>query len=1057
MKRLMLSLTAAALFFLCFSITASGEKIGVGLQTLADTIAKNNLLKVRVSVKDLMDGTAIDSAYVVIGLKIGYTNQNGIVEFDQVAAGSNIIIRKDGYLAISKKAKAEVKARLCEKEISSSVPNYNNGLYQRPLEHFSGSAVIISGNDLRRVNSISFIEALKYYAPSFIAYKDNNYGDDPNSMPLVNIRGAYNFPVSATIANKRNVPATGTQVNPSVGDFIASNIANPNQPVVLLNGMQVSLQTVLDIDINRIDEVIILKDAAATAEYGVRGGTGVLLIQTKRPKKGDFTVTYSGQLQVNKADLSSYQLMDASGKLRLEQAAGFYQNNLSLYQSRVDQVNKGVNTDWLNIPTRSGISNKHYLSLEGGDDDINYGLNFSYDDREGVMKGSSRKNTNFGSYIGTRMKNLTISNYLTFTSSTAANSPYGHFSDYTKQNAYWNPYDSLTGTMVRLLEQYTNAGDTVHFYNPAYNGTISTTDVTTYSRLNDIIGINWRIGSGFKLDGRFGITKQSDEQNLFLPPSHTSFAELTPDDFFKRGQYNQTKSDFFSWEGTLNLNYEKKVNLHQFYGSAGISAMETSSESAGVELIGFTSDKLSDLSFGNAYSNDRPQTGKIITRLASGYGNFTYSYDNRYQLELTANADGSSQFGENNLIAPHWSAGASWNLHQERFFHPNKVLSEFRIHASVGTAGSQFFPSYLGETYYNYYTDRQYVQGGSGLATRDIGLGAFMTGFANDNLKAPQTFKQDFGFNALLLNRNLAIRLDVYRNKTKGIVLPVASPSSTGFLNYTYYDNLGVVENEGMEFDLNYNIIHNTRDGIVWTFRLNGIHNRDYIRATSSWLDNLSGIGDRRDQTMPQPKYIVGQSLTGIWAVRSLGIDPSTGQEKFLKADGSPTFTWDGSDKVLAGDLSPNWLGSFGTTLSVRNISAGIYFNYQVGGQFYNQTLADKVENADLTYNVDRRAADSRWAQSGDNVLYKPLSVNGMMSSPTYATTRFVASSDFINCSAVSVDYTFSQKIIEKINAKNLKLGIMVNNIFCSADKNYERGIYYPFQRQYSFNITASF
>ena len=127
----------------------------------------------------------------------------------------------------------------------------------------------------------------------------------------VKIRGSYNFPASATIASQTGTTVTGAQINPSVGDYVASNIANPNQPVILLNGVQVALQTALDIDINRIEKITILKDAAATSIYGVRGGTGVLLIQTKQPQKGDFRVTYSGQVQITTPDLSSYSLWNA--------------------------------------------------------------------------------------------------------------------------------------------------------------------------------------------------------------------------------------------------------------------------------------------------------------------------------------------------------------------------------------------------------------------------------------------------------------------------------------------------------------------------------------------------------------------------------------------------------------------------------------------------------------------------------------------------------------------------------------------------------------------------
>jgi len=1059
MKHLMVSFTAGILFITGITSQVFAETNGRYQQAPNDSVPKKMVQGVKITVKDLMDGSGLDSVYISVGVKRGYTDNNGVIEFDSVPVGNMVLVSKAGYLVQSKKVKADMQFRLGKRGTQSQINDYRNGLYERPPEHFSGAATIVSGNDLRKINPLNFTEALKYYDPSFIVARDNNYGDDPNVHSSIKIRGSYNFPASATIAHQSGNSATGVQLNPSVGDYVADNIANPDQPVILLNGVQVALQTALDIDINRIEKITILKDAAATSIYGVRGGNGVLLIQTTLPKKGNLNINYSGQVQISTPDLSSFHLLNASEKLQLEQAAGFYNNNPSLYQSRLDQVNNGVNTDWLKIPVRTGVGSKHTLSLDGGDDDMNYGLDFSFNDIKGVMKGAGRKNVNFGGYISMRIKNAVISNYISYIKSDASNSPYGSFSEYARQNPYWNPYDSVTGGMNRIMEEYSYQGNTVRYYNPAYNGTISTTDNTAYSRISNLTAINWMIGHGFRLDGKFGISKQSDEHNIFLPPSHTIFAGYAPGEFFKRGKYNQTTSGFLSMEGTLNLHYNKKVDLHQFYASSGVTTLETRSESTGIELIGFTTDKLSDLAFGNAYSNQRPTTGKIVTRLVSGYGNFTYSYDNRYQFEASANADASSQFGENNRVAPHWSVGASWNLHQERFFHENKILNQLRVRATLGTAGNQYFQSYLGKTNYNYYTDRQYIQGGSNSSTRGIGLGAFLTGFANKDLKAPETQKQNIGMDAVLLQNRLFVRVEAYRNKSKDLVLPVVSALSTGFVNFTYYDNPGAIENKGIEFDLNYTIIRNVKKAITWTVRLNGIHNEDRITAASGYLDEVNKANDAMsvDQTRPQPRYVSGQSLSGIWAVRSSGIDPATGQEKFLKADGTETFTWDASDKILAGDLSPKWSGSFGTSVSVKNITAGIYFNYQFGAKHYNQTLADKLENADLTYNVDSRAAGSRWKQPGDNALYKQLSINGMTTSPTYATTRFIESNDLINCSAIGLGYELPGNIIEKIKAKTLKLGFVANNVFRTGNNNRERGIYYPFNRMYSFSITAGF
>lgn len=1046
------------LFLLCITYGVSAQQATSTPKNNRDTVPSRIIPRVGVTIKDLADGYALDSVLVSSGIRKGYTNSKGYVELDSVYKESLITASKNGYLLSSKRVKPEVTIHLVKRE-HSSIVQINNGLYQRPAEHFSGAVTVVSGTELRKINPVNFVEALKVYAPSFISTRNNNYGDDPNVASSVKVRGSYNFPASATIVNRSGITNTNMQLNPSTGDFIADNVANPNQPVILLDGVQVALQTALDMDINRIEKISILKDAAATSEYGVRGGNGVLLIQTKKPQAGTLSVTYSGQVQISTADLSSYQMLNAPDKLQLEQAAGFYNNNNSLYQERLYRVNKGINTDWLSIPTRTGVGTKHTLAISGGDDDMSYGLDFSYNNIAGVMKGSNRENINIGGYINSRIKTLNISNYIWYLKSGATNSPYGNFSDYTKLNGYWNPYDTINRGFAKVLDEYAYQGNNITIYNPAYNGSLSTTNKNDYSRLSDLLALDWNIGQGFRANGRLSINKQSDEENVFLPPGHTAFASYAPEDFFKRGQYNQISSDFLSMEGAFNLNYSKRIRLHQLYASAGMSAIETRSESAGIELIGFTSNQLSDLSFGSAYSNKRPEAGMITTRLASAYSNFTYSYDNRYQIEVTGNADESSQFGKNNLIAPHWSVGASWNLHQEHFFHENKIVNSLRVRGSVGTSGNQFFQSYINQTSYNYYTDRQYIQGGSNSGTRGIGLGAFLTAYANDAVKAPETQKQNIGLDAVLFQNRLSLTVDAYRNNTNDIVLPVSSPTSTGFLNFNYYDNLGAIESKGLEFGLNYRIVNNTKKGIVWSAIVNGIHYEDRVKSISNYLQSLTTFNDGSsvDQTRLQPHYLVGQSLTGIWVDRSLGIDPATGKEKFLMADGSESFTWSTADKTLASDLTPKLQGSFGTTVSLKNISAGIYCNYQFGASYYNQTLADYLENADLNYNVDARAASSRWKQPGDVALYKQLSVNGLSTSPTYVTSRFVEKNDFINCAAISLGYSLSENIVSKIGAKTAKLGFVANNIFQSTTMKTQQGIYYPFQHMYTFSLTAGF
>jgi hypothetical protein len=214
MKHLMFSVIAGIFFITGIPTQVFAETNGQYQQAPKDTIPKKIIPKVKIAVKDLMDGSGLDSVYVNAGLKRGYTDNNGMAEFENVPVGTTIVASKAGYLAQSKIAKADVRLRLGRRDVQSQASDYRNGLYQRPLEHFSGTATIISGDDLRKINPLNFTEALKYFDPSFTITRDNNSGDDPNVHSSSKIRGSYNFPVSATIAHQSGTHRS-VQLNPA--------------------------------------------------------------------------------------------------------------------------------------------------------------------------------------------------------------------------------------------------------------------------------------------------------------------------------------------------------------------------------------------------------------------------------------------------------------------------------------------------------------------------------------------------------------------------------------------------------------------------------------------------------------------------------------------------------------------------------------------------------------------------------------------------------------------------------------------------------------------------
>ncbi len=207
--------------------------------------------------------------------------------------------------------------------------------------------------------------------------------------------------------------------------------------------------------------------------------------------------------------------------------------------------------------------------------------------------------------------------------------------------------------------------------------------------------------------------------------------------------------------------------------------------------------------------------------------------------------------------------------------------------------------------------------------------------------------------------------------------------------------------------------------------------------------------------------------MNAIWAVRSLGIDPATGEEIFLTKEGKRTNVWNAADQVVCGDELPDCQGTFGTNVSWKGLSLNLVFRYQFGGQMYNQTLVDLVENADLNYNVDRRVYAGRWRHEGDVKPYKALRYtymndDGTVGSTarqikTQATSRFVQDRNELTLSSVNLSYDMFRHNIQKIGMETLRFSFYMNDVYTWSSIRIERGTSYPFARSFNFSLSATF
>ncbi|HMR19536.1 MAG TPA: SusC/RagA family TonB-linked outer membrane protein, partial [Sphingobacterium sp.] len=235
---------------------------------------------------------------------------------------------------------------------------------------------------------------------------------------------------------------------------------------------------------------------------------------------------------------------------------------------------------------------------------------------------------------------------------------------------------------------------------------------------------------------------------------------------------------------------------------------------------------------------------------------------------------------------------------------------------------------------------------------------------------------------------------------------------------------------------------------------------KNQIKKVSNTIAALNKAADEELSSLPITRFAEGQSTTSIWAVPSLGIDPATGYEIFLTREGTLTNEYNPLDQIIVGDTRSNLEGTFGTNFEHNGIGMNAFLRFRIGAQAYNQTLIDRVENVNVRlYNVDRRVAEERWLQQGDHTFYKGLiDADGFaITTPTYATSRFVQKDDLLSLESISLYYRFKDSLSRKWGLSNTKVSIYSNDVFRLSTIRRERGLDYPFARSFTLQISTSF
>ena len=901
------------------------------------------------------------------------------------------------------------------------------GVYERKKESFTGASATFKGDQLKKVGSMNIMQSLQTLDPSFKIMESTQFGSNPNTMPDIEIRG------KTSVAGLREEYGT-----------------DPNQPLFILDGFETTLETVMNLNMNRVASVTILKDAASTAIYGSKASNGVVVIETKAPARGRLQLSYKGDFGVEIADLSDYNLMNAREKLEFETLAGVYTDGNgdpfnqirldNLRNERLKSIESGTDTYWLSEPIRTGFTHKHNLYAEGGEEKIRYGIGLSYGGVYGVMKGSDRQTLEGNIDLIYRTGKFQFSNKLTI-NYLNTNDPAVSFSEYAYANPYYRKYNVDNG-IDKYLYYPEEGTDDYPVSNPLWNAHLNNYDTSeSFGFTNNFI-FEWFIKDYLRFRAKFGITKSDQDDQMRLSPLHSQFDDLEDTE---KGLFTQSVRKDLSYEGDAAVTFGKLIaDKHMVNAVGGFNFSNTKYQDFGYSANGFTDDQFAAPSFANNYpEGDSPDYSETVKRAVSFYLNGGYAYDDRYLLDVNYRLDGASMFGTGNKFRNTWSVGIGWNIHNEDFLtDKTSFFQMLKIRGSVGNPGNQNFSAYQAFTTYRF----------NGWMTNVFGTGVIVNDLGNTDLAWQETINYDIGTDITFWDDRINITFDYFWKDTDPLLAIISTRGSMGVSSVAM--NAGSQKTQGWEATFKISPIYRPHEGINWNISINATSSRSRYADIGNSFSQLNDEG--RSSLVGTTRYYDGGSPTAIWAVRSAGIDPATGQELFIKKDGSYSFTYDVNDEVVVGDTQPKLEGVLGTTLYFKGLYIGCYFRYQIGGQIFNTSLFQKVENIgteDVYNNQDRRALYDRWSTANREAYFKGIS----LVQTTDKSSRFVMDDNTFTGESINIGYEFPDRMIRKLKLSALSLQLSMNDIFRASSVRVERGIDYPFARSVSLSLGITF
>jgi TonB-linked SusC/RagA family outer membrane protein len=856
---------------------------------------------------------------------------------------------------------------------------------------------------------------------------------------------------------------------------VGSLASGGNAPLYVVDGYPTT-EGINNINPNDIATIDVLKDASATAVYGIRAANGVVIITTKKGLKDKIQVSFDTYAAFQSKP-KQYDILNAQDWATLSNDVEANNNPSGTYKGLdLWHTPEALHTvDWQNAMYRNSVTQNYSLAIRGGTDKVQTAVSFGHYDQKGIVLGSYFKRFTVGlnlDYQATKW--LKSSTSVKYTNQNSSN-PFG-----TGQlfNLVINP-PTLDGGN-NLTYQIKDGNGNYGFYNPIqpnvfkFGNPVYTVETNQYENKNNYVlatsSLEATVFNGLKLKTNLGTNLTSFSGSFFQPQDSRANAQY-PAATITQANYHQNLRNSFEWLWENTVSYDKTFGDHTINFVAGISAQQTTNTLMAAGGIP-PNNTTRDLAQSSNVQFDQYGNGRNIATLASEFARLTYQYNDKYMITGTIRRDGSSKFGDGHKYGTFPSGAIGWRIKNESFLKDVGFLDDLKLRASYGKVGNQtpiglyqYQAWYVGNYPANYNGGGKDNFGYPFNKTYQNGAGQIQP--ANPNLKWETDEQVDIGLDAAFMDGRLTLTADWFNRNSRDFLLTLAAPAQTGYNAITR--NVGSMNNKGLEMALNYrgNIGTDFNFGASLTFTSVRNTLTSLTSGTSfvSNFTNTSGIVSPTGQLNGTvtlngqgwdefSRSYVGHSVGEFFGYKSLGIFQTQAQIDALNASAPGGIYYraatkpgdryfadingdgkvDATDRTSIGSPQPKFFGGLNLDGNYKAWDFNLYFYGSFGNKILNYVESNletfQKRGSEGVENVSQEYYNNYWTPERPSNRYTRPLANDDNTLNSVPSDVWVQNGSFVKLKNVTVGYTLPATLLSKVAISRLRVYVSSQNLF---------------------------